>query len=322
MTENTVIVLGLCDRTGFYSIFNCQSYQFEQIGDKLYPKRDSNIIAKHKDEKEEETNIQVNYHDIVISYIKEENKIIKGKGRNGNILYERMSTPGAVDLTNASKNDNQRLCMLNWEDHSRVTKYKHYLITTQDDVVAIHNIFDQYNPQLILHVQFGSTNIKLIFHGSVILPKPGDRSDINADDNQSLSAEDDGFSCQGQKPVNGIINFDFQSKAWTIYSNVLPDDGLWRKSCIINRAKLDGSCDNSIWLQTFGGAESSEDEQDLHYGIRLILSQNLDWSIERLIWIAYLKNNDSASACGLGTLPKDIILFLLKFLNRCFVFDS
>ena len=44
----------------------------------------------------------------------------------------------------------------------------------------------------------------------------------------------------------------------------------------------------------------------------------LTWQIERLFWIAHFKNSNLNGQCLLSKLPKDIILFVLSFLNSKF----
>ena len=116
---------------------------------------------------------------------------------------------------------------------------------------------------------------------------------------------------------NLMISFDFKIKEWKIVDNIWPNGGVWRNGGIITQTIHDG-----IWLNTFGGVKFTPDikhlcatEINTCFGIKL--SQNMDWSIERLLWIAYLKNNQN---CKLSLLPKDIILFVLTFFKKKFIF--
>ena len=129
--------------------------------------------------------------------------------------------------------------------------------------------------------------------------------------------------------LNIMINFDFQRKKWTIVNDVWPIyDGFCFKGHTIIRSKYNGN-----WLETIGGlitpalpGRHRNHPTKSHF--RLKLYQNIDWSIERLLWIAYLKNkndndnNVKQSSCLLSTLPKDIILSILKFLRKGFVFGA
>ena len=139
--------------------------------------------------------------------------------------------------------------------------------------------------------------------------------------------------------VNMMINFDFQRKKWTIVNDIWPIDAGF---CFKGHAIIRSKCKRN-WLQTTGGiillqgARVKSHATKNHFGFKLHV--NIDWSIERLLWLAYLKNNNSSCnsnnddnnnnanqlqycSCGLSTLPKDIILLILKFLRNGFVFDT
>ena len=119
--------------------------------------------------------------------------------------------------------------------------------------------------------------------------------------------------------LNMIINFDVERKTWTMVKDIWPiSQGCCWKGHGIIRSKYKGN-----WLQTMGGivmpAQRGLGEQyctKSHFAFRLNVT--IDWSIERLLWIGYLKNNNDSnindnnnnvkqSSCLLSTLPKDII---------------
>ena len=59
---------------------------------------------------------------------------------------------------------------------------------------------------------------------------------------------------------------------------------------------------------------------------KLSFLKKLDWKIERLIWIGYYKNNCNSqninvTACKLPMLGKDVVLHILSFIKRQFLFE-
>ena len=117
-------------------------------------------------------------------------------------------------------------------------------------------------------------------------------------------------------PCNTLINFDSENKQWTIKKDFLPYHGFFNKGCAV--AKLKHANIETIWLHTMGGTKLFE-LSNAHYALKL--SKHLDWNIERLIWIAHLKNSGNSNNNNIATLPKDIILFILTFIKMSFVFD-
>ena len=117
--------------------------------------------------------------------------------------------------------------------------------------------------------------------------------------------------------VNTLIIFDFDDKIWTIHNGIWPAK-LWNKGHALIQSKYDG-----VLLQTMGGSFYSNNKYcatTAHWCIKL--TSRLDWSIERLLWIAYLKNDKHPRLCPVARLPKDIILFILQFLQKVgFVFN-
>ena len=122
------------------------------------------------------------------------------------------------------------------------------------------------------------------------------------------------YDSYGATAANTMITFDFQSKIWTIHNDIWPAK-LWRKGHALIQSKYDG-----VFLQTMGGLDYSKHRRTASHLV-IKLSLNVDWSIERLLWIAYLKNDQQSQLCPLATLPKDIILLILKFFTKRFVFS-
>ena len=122
------------------------------------------------------------------------------------------------------------------------------------------------------------------------------------------------YDSRGATPLNTMITFDFQQKIWTIHNGIWPGK-LWCKGHALIQSKYDG-----VLLQTMGGRDQKESYVATSH-LFIKLSFKLDWSIERLLWIAYIKNDKQFELCPMATLPKDIILLILKFFKKDFVFS-
>ena len=74
----------------------------------------------------------------------------------------------------------------------------------------------------------------------------------------------------------------------------------------------------NVVLHVMGGCDKwGYDGSTFHWKVQL--RNNIDWNIERLIWIAHLKNDDNTQRCKLTLLSKDVILHVLLFLQQRFV---
>ena len=126
----------------------------------------------------------------------------------------------------------------------------------------------------------------------------------------------DMFGCDNLMPMNTMIIFDFQTKIWTIHTDIWPEK-LWCKGHALIKSTYDG-----MLLQTMGGSHY-DTYQATTSNLFIKLSAKLDWSIERLLWIAYFKNDKQLQyqLCPLATLPKDIILLVLKFFKKDFALN-
>ena len=94
--------------------------------------------------------------------------------------------------------------------------------------------------------------------------------------------------------------------------------------------------ENDIYLYVFGRKTSMNNYGDDHvsnYNLRwkLRLTKQIDWNIERLIWIGYCKNSKDKTIsqqddqgnmkqCIFGQIPKDVIKSVLSFIRRQFCF--
>ena len=90
--------------------------------------------------------------------------------------------------------------------------------------------------------------------------------------------------------------------------------------------------ENDLYLYVFGGkkcatsiVKNGAELPKLRWKLRL--TKNLDWRIQRLIWIGFYKNNnanqdrDNMKACIFSQMPKDVTHFVLSFFRRQFLFD-
>ena len=134
----------------------------------------------------------------------------------------------------------------------------------------------------------------------------------------------DAFWNWEQKALNAIINFDFKKRKWSISDNLWDGEycnSIREKGTIITNV----GNKNESYLIIMGGMFLWK----THALVKL--SKQVDWLIERLIWIGYLKNDHneadakqskgSLTSSKLALLPKDVILHILEFLAHVFVFE-
>ena len=82
-----------------------------------------------------------------------------------------------------------------------------------------------------------------------------------------------------------------------------------------------------LYLYVFGGCtDTNFDMSRSKTCIKLRLTTQMDWKIERLIWIAYIKHNynkndKNANVCHLARLSKDVVKLVLSFLEPHFIFE-
>lgn len=133
--------------------------------------------------------------------------------------------------------------------------------------------------------------------------------------------------CDYHYASDRIICFDFKRKIW--YSYKLPSTIHSQKSILIHEK-------NDIYLYVFGGKESEsvapqrvDGSPKLRWKLRM--TKQLDWNIERLIWIGYYKNKkgdkechpiaqENPKHCIFGGIPKDVVAFILSFIRRQFLY--
>ena len=128
-----------------------------------------------------------------------------------------------------------------------------------------------------------------------------------------------------------IICFDYKLKKWYIGKKEekykIPRPLRGHQSMISEE-------NNGLYLYIFGGRDSNV-LQNVCWKLRLS-SKSIDWQIERLIWIGYLKNDhanninhdidseadeSNMKVSRFSTLPKDVVSYILSFMRGQFIFE-
>lgn len=101
---------------------------------------------------------------------------------------------------------------------------------------------------------------------------------------------------------NNIVIFDMYTKQWKIYKNILPylrnHDSMY-SSIVCNQDKI-------LYILSMCRV--------VRY-IKIKLHQAVDWVQERIVWIGFYQNSTN-DRCLIKTLPKDVIKFILSFLDH------
>lgn len=221
-----------------------------------------------------------------------------------------------VTVQSQADNDDNDICIQSLEKYSHIIKI---IKSDCDDLSKALNLKKLIDASNAIKSKWYNFGAKLVNYGSF---------GFNLYNSRHLMIYD--AHVPRKQPMTGIINFDFERKKWTICDNIWPDGSIWQRGHIIRKLES-----GAVVLQSMGG------ECDTMPGhtwvpkniyttkhVKIFLSRNLKWSIERLIWIAYLKGGNNSNLkeknniCSLGDLPKDIILMMLTFLRTQFIFDS
>ena len=136
--------------------------------------------------------------------------------------------------------------------------------------------------------------------------------------------------------IGGLINETFtlfdsnNTVRRTVYCNLIDGDstfGVWK--CLPNEYDPPKKCLYFNTVSIDNGKKIAvlciEDYPHLTPPIThwtLIIDDSIDWTIERIIWIAFYKNNiGKLSNYGIQTLPKDIVKYILSFLKNSNLLD-
>ena len=119
--------------------------------------------------------------------------------------------------------------------------------------------------------------------------------------------------------LNQIVCFDFLTKIWYCKQdnyNYRLEIGLMGHQTIMIKEN------DGLFLYLFGGCTSNSYSSSMQkYCWKLDLIKGIDWTIERIVWIAFFKNENNAK-CILAKIPKDVVNLVLSFIKRRFLFDT
>ena len=141
------------------------------------------------------------------------------------------------------------------------------------------------------------------------------------------------------KTSDKIICFDYKKKKWHVGDNDEQLPMYKMPKALVGHTSLLQQENGDLYLYVFGGC------RNLNYHAshaktcwKLKLATQMDWIIERIIWIGYIKNgyqdldtklkndkNDknvkNVNVCHLARLSKDVVKVILSFLQPIFIFE-
>ena len=129
------------------------------------------------------------------------------------------------------------------------------------------------------------------------------------------SSQDDNLSCDSYKT---ILYFDLKYGEWYKCEKVLPFE-IFRHSSVVYI-----NDNNEFIIHIIGGLDQWETKQKIHWQLNvsdIIPNIGISWNIERLIWIAHLKNNyandvtNSENKCYFAKFSKDLTVYFVRFLT-------
>ena len=128
----------------------------------------------------------------------------------------------------------------------------------------------------------------------------------------------------GHKPgiSDRIIFFDFIKCQWYVVAVRLPT--------LIGNKNAFVMSKNEMFIDIFGYDRNVNDRyngslridnrrrdrvcSNIHY--RLCISTNIDWKLQRIVWIGFYKNDAAQkNACYIALLPKDVVKYVLSFVS-------
>ena len=133
---------------------------------------------------------------------------------------------------------------------------------------------------------------------------------------------------------NDIFYFDIKNSHWyclrTINSTILPNP-ICNINCIVynddtgnnnnnnNNNNSNTNLSKHLYLVMMGGCSNDwDDNQKNHWKLNMIRS--VSWNVERVLWIGFYQTHKPVT-CQISKLPKDIVKYILQFLNNIPVFQ-
>ena len=132
------------------------------------------------------------------------------------------------------------------------------------------------------------------------------------------------------KASDKIICFDHKKKKWHVGDDEEEDLPMYKmEKALLGHTSLLQQENGDLYLYVFGGCiNTNYITGNTKTCIKLKLTTQMDWKIERIIWIGYMKNenrkskNDkNSNVCHLTRLSKDVVKLVLSFLQPRFIFE-
>ena len=119
-----------------------------------------------------------------------------------------------------------------------------------------------------------------------------------------------------------IFYFDLNKNElrWKLLDYKLPKGILGHRSVILQS----NDNYNKEFLHIMGGCDEwSQSFECTNVNWKFNITRNLDWNIERIVWIGFYKNGKNKNSCYLPSLPKDVVAHcILDLLRGYSIFDT
>ena len=131
-----------------------------------------------------------------------------------------------------------------------------------------------------------------------------------------------GYHDSQKKASDEIICFDYKKKKWYVGDEQDKIPMYKMPKALFGQTSLLQRENNRLYLYVFGGCTGANYiATQSKTCIKLKLTTQMDWKIERIIWIGYMKNDKNANACQFANIPKDVVRIVLSFLQPRFIFE-
>ena len=139
-----------------------------------------------------------------------------------------------------------------------------------------------------------------------------------------------GYHFSQKKASDKIICFDYKKKKWYVGDEEEEFPMYKMPMGLLGHTSLLQQENDDLYLYVFGGCINIDyDTSSTKTCWKLKLTTQMDWKIERIIWIGYMKNQDkqfqkgqkNTNVCHLARLSKDVVKFVLSFLQPRLIFE-